>query len=405
MATKATQDATELLQHAVETLESPKGSVAAGVRMLRRAAMLLSEREIRTWCEIQLGNAMYTRPLQTLMEKWDAAADKKNDAAAKKELDEAYAAVAKAGITLGQDITDEELSIKWGKSSGGLANIGFVEERYADLVRTKIGNDGTYYKNNLSAALNYVRRVAHARAARLYNRVAYADAPQTAFDVLKRAVDDRLLDYAPDLAEQLIAIFRALALESSESRSQALASCRRFFEALANTVYPAPVKSVTDESDSGGRSLGEANFINRLWAFMDSAIASETNRELAKRHVDFLGAYLEKVYRITNKGVHATVSQVEATKAVFHTYLVVADLIEYLPEPSRKSDRLNIHKASLDELESVLNVKRSVAKAIVRLRAERGEITPQILRSIPGLGPKTLARIQECASFEKPKGA
>src|SRR5436305_1555678 len=125
MSTQATEDAADLLRNAVETLESPKGSVAAGVRMLRRAAMLLDEREIRTWCEIQLGNSMYTRPLQNLIKTWEAVEEKKNDPTAKKELDEAYAAVAKAGVRLGQDITDEELSIKWAKSSGGLTNIGF----------------------------------------------------------------------------------------------------------------------------------------------------------------------------------------------------------------------------------------------------------------------------------------
>jgi DNA uptake protein ComE-like DNA-binding protein len=61
-------------------------------------------------------------------------------------------------------------------------------------------------------------------------------------------------------------------------------------------------------------------------------------------------------------------------------------------------------KATIDELESVLNIKRSVAKGIIRLRADRGEVTMALLRSVPGVGPKTLARIEQRATFEKSKG-
>jgi hypothetical protein len=394
MPTKATQDAANLLRDAVETLESPKGSVAAGVRMLRRAAMILSEREVRVWCEVQLGNAQYTASLENLIAKWDAAHDTQGDDKAQEALTAAYAAVKAAGVELGRDVTDEELQLKYRKSSGGFANIGFVEERYADLVKTKKGNDGTYYKNNLSTVLNYVRRVAHARAARLFNRVAYADTPQTSFDVLKVAVDDRLLDIAPTLAEQLMSAFRAISVGDPESRSQALTTCRRFIEGFADHVCPPSSEAVN------GRVLGRAQYINRIWAFMDRAISSDSDKELAKRHVDYLGSYLEKIYKITNKGVHAEVTRVQAVKAVFHTYLIVADLLEYLDgSPPRLDGRLNIHTASLDELESILEISRSVAKSIVRLRAENGHITKEMLEALPGVGAKTLQRIAQKASF------
>lgn len=400
MTTKATQDAADLLRDAVEALESPKGSVAAGVRMLRRAAMLLNEREIRVWCEIQLGNAQYTTPLEDLIEKWQAAQDATNDKAAQDALKEARAAVKAAGIDLGRDITNEELTLKSTKSGGGFANVGVVEERYDDFVRTKRGNDGTYYKNSLNTVLHYIRRVAHARAARLYNRVAYADTPQTSFDVLKVAVDDKLFDIAPELGEQLMSAFRAVSVGDPESRSQALATCRRFIEGFADYVYKPSVQTID------GRKLGPTQHINRIWAFMDLAISSEANKGLAKRHVDYLGSYLERIHKVANKGVHAEVSRIEAVKALFHTYLVVADLLEYLTAPSPPADgKLNIHTASIDELESVLNVSRALAKGIVRIRAERGDVTLDMLQSLPGCGPKTLQRISEKITFTRVRSA
>lgn len=116
------------------------------------------------------------------------------------------------------------------------------------------------------------------------------------------------------------------------------------------------------EQNSKGRALGEKQYINRLWAYMDDAIQSDSNRQLAKAHVDLLGAYIERIYKVTNKGVHAEVSRMEAVRTVFHTYLAIADLLEYVNKPTaNQPEPLNINQATLDELESILNVSRETA--------------------------------------------
>lgn len=76
--------------------------------------------------------------------------------------------------------------------------------------------------------------------------------------------------------------------------------------------------------------------------------------------------------KITNKGVHDEVSQLEATKAVFHIYLMLADLLEYLdPSAVSKTTKPKITDVTLDEIEALLNVKRDVAKAIVIARVSK----------------------------------
>jgi DNA uptake protein ComE-like DNA-binding protein len=262
-------------------------------------------------------------------------------------------------------------------------------------VRQKKGNDGTYYQHNLNNTLNYVRRVAHRHATRVYNRLAYADTPQSAFDVLKQAVDDRLLDVMPEQAEQLMLAFRSVASNDKEAWSQALATCRRFLEALADFVSPA-----TDDVTSG-RALGKQQYINRLWTFMDRSIESESNREVAKRHVDFVGAYLERVYRLTNKGVHAAVTKLEAVKAVFHTYLITVDLLAFLDKSANVSaETLSIYTATLDELEAVVG-SRTIAKDIVRLRVASKTITKADLAKLKGVAGKTLEKLLAVLSLER----
>jgi DNA uptake protein ComE-like DNA-binding protein len=95
------------------------------------------------------------------------------------------------------------------------------------------------------------------------------------------------------------------------------------------------------------------------------------------------------------------VSRVEAVKAVFHTYLVIADLLEYTNKPATQAKKsLNIHSATLDELESILGVSIEVAKVIVKLRVQDGTITLDSLKQIRAIGPKIQERAMSLFSFE-----
>ena len=386
--------AATLLESALEELESSKGSVRSGVQKLYRAATLLDDEDIRIWCEIQLGDFRYTQPLKDYTAKLlDLLEEETKDK--REQVKAAAKRLQDLGLKSEVHYPLEELNEKASKSGGGYVDVAFVEETYATLTRQKRGNDGIYYVNSLISHLNYVRKAAYQRAVALYNRVAVVGAPTTSFDVLKGAIDDRLLDLHPDLAEQLMTAFRAVSSENPEEWSQALTTCRRFIEGLADALYPPKDEMVK------GRALRKGQYINRLWAFMDEAIESQSGKELAKAHVDYIGSYLQKVHQLSNKGVHATLTRLEAVRAVFHTYLLAADIIDYLKAAQvSHPEQLNIHTASLDELESLLGVSRSIAKDIIRLRVEHGVIDEQLLSSIRGIGAKTLARARDSFSFE-----
>jgi len=379
------QEALRLLEEALKELESAKGSVLPAVQKLMRAAILVDQQDIRLWCSIQLGEHRYVSPLKDLIAAFTTQENANSEA-----VEKARAAVLKKleelGLKQTVHFTHEELNIKAGASGGGYHSIGFIEERYADLVRTKRGNDGTYYKSDLNNHLNYVKRRAHGFSSALFNKFKFSGTVRNCFDVLKTAVDDKLLDLIPALAEQLMLAFKAVSSAKEEEWSQALTTCRRLLEGLADQLHPASSESVK------GRGLGQGQYVNRLWAFMDVAIESESNKELAKAHVDFLGAWLEKANKITNKGVHAEVQQLEAVKAIFHTYLVVADLLEYLKPSAGTQGKRDINTATLDEIEALLDVNRATAKAIVKARVENGKLDKGLLKKIRGVGPKTLEK-------------
>lgn len=227
--------------------------------------------------------------------------------------------------------------------------------------------------------------------------MAFQNAPQTAFNVLKSEIDDKLLDLDPELAEKLMLVFKRVSSSNREEWSQGLTTCRRLIENLANILYAPTNKEIN------GRSLGKNQYINRLWAFMDKSIESKSDKELAKAHVDFIGNYLKSLHNKTQKGVHATLTKYEAIKAVMHMYLIVGDILECMNKPDKLNKKLNIHSATLDELESILGIKRTITKEIIKLRVENGYVNEEILASIKGVGPKTIIKAKKFFSFEVPK--
>ncbi|BDZ71129.1 ComEA family DNA-binding protein [Methanobacterium petrolearium] len=397
MTSKATEEAKDILKEALNELESNKGSVLTGIQKLSRASDILNENDIFIWCEIQLGNPKFTEPLKKMISTLFAMQTEKEERGehSKETLEDFNNSVKKLkklNLKREMHFTDEELNVKSYESTGGYSNIGFVEERYNDLVRTKKGNDGTYYKFSLQENLTYVRKKAHEKANKLYKQIAFSDIPQTAFDVLKNEIDDKLLDIDPELAERLMLAFKRVNTNKPEEWSQALTTCRRLIEELANNLYPPTDKKIN------GRSLGKSQYINRIWVFMDESIESNSDRELAKTHVDFIGNYLKLTLNKTQKGVHSSLTKYESIKAVLHTYLLIGDILGYL-EKSPVKDKLNINSASLDELESMLGIKRSIAKNIIKLRVEQGPLDEKKLESIKGIGPKTISKAKKSFSF------
>jgi len=397
LTTKSTEEAKDMLREALKELESHKGSVLTGIQKLSRASDILNENDIYIWCQIQLGNSKFTEPLEKMISKLVLLDEEKEEFGecskeTLKDFKDNIKTLKELNLKSKIHYTPEELTIKDNKSAGGYLNIGFVEERYNDLVRMKKGNDGTYYKIDLQKNLVYVRKKAHNKASKLYKKIAFSEIPQRAFDVLKEEIDDKLLDIDPELAEKLMLSFKRVNTNNPEEWSQALTTCRRLIEKLSNKLYPP-----TDEKING-RSLGKSQYINRIWVFMDKAIESNSDRELAKAHVDFIGNYLQLTLNKTQKGVHSSLTKYESIKAVLHTYLLIGDILGYLEQSSGK-DILNINSASLDELESILGIRRSIAKEIVKLRVEQGPLDEKKLKSIKGIGPKTLSNAKKSFSF------
>ncbi|MCG5264130.1 helix-hairpin-helix domain-containing protein [Acinetobacter pittii] len=392
-------EALKIVEEGLKELESPKGSVTVGVQKLSRAANLLNEDEIVAWSQLHLGNQEYTTALDKFFKKVKIEAEKlkdKNQPVNVNPTDELFKKELKKIIDLHLPLTElnESFSFKTNPKAGGFNSVDFIESKLNTLIREKIGNDGYHYKNPLQAHITYIKKYAFKYLTELHEKLKFSGTITSTFDVLKNAVDDRLLDLDPEIAEQLMLAFKSVSSSNKEEWSHALTTCRRLLESLADKLYPA------SELVIGKRTFKQSQFVNRLWQFMNDSIESETNRDLAQTHVNFLGSWLEKTNKLTNKGVHDDVSQLEATKALFHLYLMLADLLDYLdPSATSQTTKPNFATATLDELEAFLNVKREVAKEIFKARVKNEGLTLEQLAEVKGVGAKTIATAKEVFEF------
>jgi hypothetical protein len=149
------------------------------------------------------------------------------------------------------------------------------------------------------------------------------------FSRIREAVDGSIGAKVPDAAQKLTAVYENLQSDNNEDWSNAVHSCRRILQSLADALYPARADKVVDV---GGKpktiKLGADNYVNRLIAFLEEHSNSERFQEIVGSHLKFIGERLDSVFQAAQKGSHSKiVSRAEADRYVVYTYLVIGDVL------------------------------------------------------------------------------
>ena len=153
------------------------------------------------------------------------------------------------------------------------------------------------------------------------------------FARVRERADQKLAAVVPDAVMRFTAVHDNLRSQSSEDWSNAVHSCRRILEDLADAVFPA-----SDEErivEANGKKLqvklGKAHYINRIMAFIQDHTSSRTFEHIVGSHLSFMGERLDAVFQAAQKGSHATIlSREEADRFVVYTYLLVGDILSLL---------------------------------------------------------------------------
>jgi hypothetical protein len=167
--------------------------------------------------------------------------------------------------------------------------------------------------------------------------LAYIGVNADIFERHRRRVEAFLSQVSPRVLDQFTAAYRRAREDDPESKSHALTTCRRVLESVADVVYPARAEPVVG---SGGqsRNVGADKYVNRLWAFVDDSTSGSTHSKLVLATLQDFGARIDAAYVMTNKGVHADVSQAEVDTCVMQTYLLAGELLRIFEDASRAAE-------------------------------------------------------------------
>lgn len=203
-----------------------------------------------------------------------------------------------------------------------------VKETYSDVL-SKIQDIKKNIQANISmkkSLLARIRDAVYTYVLRINQTLRFGNITETIFEQARNMVDQVFLDKCPDAVQQFIASYDRLSSGNPEEWAQALASCRRILKTFADSVFPAD--SICYEYGKNKKmDVTEDKYINRIWAFIDKEIVSETKRNFLKTKVNDLGSRVESIYAITNKGIHDEISQLDVNMCVIDIYLLLGTLL------------------------------------------------------------------------------
>lgn len=202
----------------------------------------------------------------------------------------------------------------------------YIESGATTAVITAISNGITSARDRYSNAVaQFSRSRSHLYryAADTLVSLEFGEVAEDIFQAARNAADEFLRSNAPKAIEQLLAAEERMADGDAESLSASLTSCRRVLSTVADAIFPPRSEPYVDHTGKS-RKVGEAEYLNRLLAFMESRISSGSTRAILDTQLSYLAARLDAVYAKASKGVHDEVTIDEARLVVVQTYLYLA---------------------------------------------------------------------------------
>lgn len=190
--------------------------------------------------------------------------------------------------------------------------------------RDTIRNSAARAQRRLSTRRSFI----YSYALRRNHELRFSGIADDIFSRLREKVDSDIGIKVPGAVQKLAAVYENLQSDNPEDWANAVHSCRRILQDLADSLYPAGA-DVVKQINGKPRTIkmGSDNYINRLIAFLEERSDSDRFNEIVGSHLGFIGDRLDGVFQAAQKGSHSVVSKEEADRYVIYTYLVTGDIL------------------------------------------------------------------------------
>ncbi|MET0240418.1 MAG: hypothetical protein ABW184_11040 [Sphingobium sp.] len=169
-----------------------------------------------------------------------------------------------------------------------------------------------------SGVRSRVLSLLHSFISGIYYERQFADAAAGTFESYKCSVDTLIAEKAGNVLTKMPSVVNRLREGDSEAVSQALTTCRRILESLADAIFP-PTEG-TFEINGNQISLDASKYQNRLNAYIAQRTVSATRRTRLRQN-------LSNLFDRVSTGVHHDVTTDEAFSLFLNVYLFLGEVL------------------------------------------------------------------------------
>ncbi len=162
-----------------------------------------------------------------------------------------------------------------------------------------------------------------------YLELNYSNIADDIFANIREKVDKKIGKLVPEAVKRFNAVYDNLKSENTEDWSNAVHSCRRIIEDLANAVYPPTEdKKIEIEGKEKIIKLDNTHYRNRIMEFIIGTSKSKSFTSIVGSQLKFIEDRLKSTDKASSKGTHTIIiSKDEANRTVLYTYLLIGDIL------------------------------------------------------------------------------
>lgn len=330
---KALSEALDLSNEILKNIELSELPLTNVALKASRLARLLNDFDVQKIMGYEVGGYPKLQPNTVSTETWQLAIAAgrgfSSEDSKTKEIRERI---------FSESIGELEEELRLGEASLAAARDPDVSVTSANPSQFVHGPPGNHVERNqarmriakASKRLASRRAFIHDYASRKHYELKLSDIADDVFNRTRERVDSAIGVTVPDAVQRLSAVYENLQSENPEDWSNAVHSCRRILQDLADAVFPPQDEdriAIVSGKEQAVR-LGKDNYINRIIAFVEDSSYSKRYEHLVGSHLKFLGERLDSIFKAAQKGSHDTiVSREEADRYMIYTYLIVGDIL------------------------------------------------------------------------------
>jgi hypothetical protein len=181
-------------------------------------------------------------------------------------------------------------------------------------------------RNNqeLAGRISARRALLHQYAVARFYELKFSGIASDLFARHRERLEGVIWKVVPSAVQKFVAVHENLRSTNPEDWANAVHSCRRIVQDVADAVFPPQA----DRTINGKVvKLGRDNYINRLVTYIQENSTSDKFINIVGSHISYIGERLDAVFAAAQKGSHAEVSKEDADRFVIYTYMTVGDIL------------------------------------------------------------------------------